>query len=66
VLRWCSSRRDHKTGNSRVQETTALPVIEVSKNLLSIALWDARYIHIHACSTLYASLNNNFCKIQLS
>jgi len=38
VPRWCLLRRDHKTGNSRGQETTALPVIEVSKNLLSIAL----------------------------
>jgi len=45
VPRWCSSKRDLKTGNSKGQETTAPPVIEVFKSLLSIALLDARYIH---------------------
>jgi len=44
VLRWCSSRRDLKTGNSKVRETTAPPVIEVFKSLLFIALLDARCI----------------------
>ena len=46
VPRWCSSRRDLKTGNSKDQETTAPPVIEASKSLLSIAPLDARYINI--------------------
>lgn len=44
VLRWCSSRKDLKTGNSRAQEITALPVIEASKNLSFIVLWVVRWI----------------------
>ncbi|KAH1107787.1 hypothetical protein J1N35_011555 [Gossypium stocksii] len=41
VLKWCSSRRGLKTGNSKALETTVLLVTEVFKTLLSIALWAA-------------------------
>ena len=50
VLKWCLSRRDLKTGNSKGLETTVLLVTEVSKNLLAIAPSGARYnilIDIH-------------------
>jgi hypothetical protein len=43
VRKWCLSRRELRTGNSKGPETIVLPVIEAFKNLLSIALLTARY-----------------------